>query len=660
MKAIIRYVVRFVLVWLMSVGFLAPQPAEASQSNISPTDKHAWSEGAGWMDFGTDHSSVIVHSSYLSGHAWCRNIGWISLGNSSGKPYQNTGADDWGVNIDTEGNLSGYAWSDVAGWISFSTPHSQVTMDTEGRFDGYAWSQNIGWIHFRNAAPAYNLRRINIAPTLASSNPELAGLTDDDTDNAGASVSEILAESVTDVGDGALEGIAVYDTEPGNGEWQYSPDDGVRWNPLGTVSQSSTLLLASDDKIRFVPDGIGADSASISFYAWDQTFGSPGETADVSARGDTTAFSTAGDTASATVTLVIDVSGQVTYHSSGEPLSEMLLTLEAEDGSAYTAYTDQDGYYTLSDIPPGDYTLAPSGTDPGPDTLTATDASEIARHVAKLLTFDEWQQLAADVNQNDKISGMDASDLARYATELIPEMNEDGIHWAFTQTPIRYSRLDSDRENQDFDAVRLGDVSGNYSSGREVRASRGERGSETEIRAAPGDRLSIPVVINSEDGIAGIDIRIEFDAVMLTVSDVTLADGVLEHEPYALVANTRDPGRMTLAIFGTGWNLFSGSGTVLHVSFDVIGAKPGILAEFTNFLCNEIPVSGAREKGREAFGGFYMNGGLFQRIRLRAEYDLARHDLDGDGRISLTDAVFALQQGDLEGAIRALQAVAGF
>ena len=91
--------------------------------------------------------------------------------------------------------------------------------------------------------------------------------------------------------------------------WQYGLTDtplrasltGSTWNSVGTVSTSSALLLRDTDLMRFVPDGLNSDSGSFNFYAWDQTSGTYGTKADVTAIGGSTAFSSVSDTVSITI-----------------------------------------------------------------------------------------------------------------------------------------------------------------------------------------------------------------------------------------------------------------------------------------------------------------------------------------------------------------------
>ena len=89
---------------LLSIA--ATQPALA-QSNISPTDKRAWSENCGWMNWRDAGSpagaqGAQLHSTFLSGFVWCENIGWINLGDgapANGAAYANNTGADFGVNI---------------------------------------------------------------------------------------------------------------------------------------------------------------------------------------------------------------------------------------------------------------------------------------------------------------------------------------------------------------------------------------------------------------------------------------------------------------------------------------------------------------------------------------------------------------------------------
>ena len=144
--------------------------AALAASNMDPTNKFAWAENAGWLDFGpTNGGGVVVTNvglnNYLSGYAWAENVGWISLGATNApQPYANTASTNYGVNMNrTNGLLAGYAWGENCGWVNFAaTNGGAVILDlNSGRFNGYAWSESVGWIHFTNATSAtvnYNVQ----------------------------------------------------------------------------------------------------------------------------------------------------------------------------------------------------------------------------------------------------------------------------------------------------------------------------------------------------------------------------------------------------------------------------------------------------------------------------------------------------------------------
>ena len=156
-----------------------------------------------------------------------------------------------------------------------------------------------------------NVTATNTAPTLDNTGTVTVGsITEDQTTNSGETVAAIIlsagGDRIADVDVGAVEGIAITALNSGNGTWQYSLDNGASYVDIAPVSGSSALLLRSTDMIRFVPDGLNGTTADFTFQAWDQTSGAAGTRADASVNGGTTAFSTATETATITVSAVND------------------------------------------------------------------------------------------------------------------------------------------------------------------------------------------------------------------------------------------------------------------------------------------------------------------------------------------------------------------
>jgi len=97
---------------------------------------------------------------------------------------------------------------------------------------------------------------INDAPVFdIAGTMTLTNIFEDDTDPAGDIVTSIIASAggdrITDVDDGAVEGIAVTGVVDTNGQWQF--DIGGGWTAFGGVSDASAVLLDGSASIRFVP-----------------------------------------------------------------------------------------------------------------------------------------------------------------------------------------------------------------------------------------------------------------------------------------------------------------------------------------------------------------------------------------------------------------------
>jgi hypothetical protein len=118
----------------------------------------------------------------------------------------------------------------------------------------------------------------------------------------GDAVSTLVGTLATDANAKTKFGIAVTGlTGAGNGAWQYSVG-GNKWSPVGTVGDTTALLLGPKHKLRFVPNGNFNGQAMVTYRAWDQSAGTAGSKAAVAG----SAFSSATETAVVNVTPVND------------------------------------------------------------------------------------------------------------------------------------------------------------------------------------------------------------------------------------------------------------------------------------------------------------------------------------------------------------------
>ncbi|WP_298625221.1 Ig-like domain-containing protein [uncultured Zoogloea sp.] len=163
---------------------------------------------------------------------------------------------------------------------------------------------------------------VNDAPVLASALPTLTPLTEDDTGNTGQTVASFIGSTISDVDAGAVQGIAISATANGNGHWEYSTNGGSTWNTVTGLTGANGLLLASTDKIRFVPDGQNATTATLTYHAWDQSTGTSGTLVSLAATGSTSAFSPTNNQASIAVSAVNDAPVLAAGDTTLTPLTE--------------------------------------------------------------------------------------------------------------------------------------------------------------------------------------------------------------------------------------------------------------------------------------------------------------------------------------------------
>jgi hypothetical protein len=164
--------------WSLTFGGLTM--VLANNSTINGTNHYAYGANLGWVDWRGDTThGAVIRTNVCSGYIYSANFGWISLGNglpTNGVHYQNLSASDFGVNVDSAGNLNGYAYGANIGWINFTNIGTPKVDLASGNLSGYVWSANCGWISLSNTVAYVQAAALQqSAPPVTA--PKLGGIT---------------------------------------------------------------------------------------------------------------------------------------------------------------------------------------------------------------------------------------------------------------------------------------------------------------------------------------------------------------------------------------------------------------------------------------------------------------------------------------------------
>ena len=197
----------------------------------------------------------------------------------------------------------------AAGNLSYTHSGDETTSDS------FSFTATDGGSSTGETIFTFSVTAVNDAPALTATPVTLTGISEDPTTNNGDAVNiAAITSKISHPDAGALKGIAVTAVDNSNVKWHYTTN-GTTWQDfsatVGAVANLGTgarlLSATATNKIRFVrnPDDSGS-AGNITFRAWDTTTGTNGGTADTTANGGATAFSSATVTATLTVSPVND------------------------------------------------------------------------------------------------------------------------------------------------------------------------------------------------------------------------------------------------------------------------------------------------------------------------------------------------------------------
>ncbi len=266
------------------------------------------------------------------------------------------------------------------------------------------------------------------------------------------------------------------------------------------------------------------------------------------------------------------ISGTIKYHSSDLPVNEA--QVEISGGSHNSQTTGSSGTFTFESLQANNNFDIDASKSSGLINycIIGYDAALTARiAVGMFPNATDNQQIAADVDKNGSVQMYDASLIAQYAVGLTPNQDSQVGEWTFNPGSRYYNSLNSNYANQDFRAIILGDVDGNWSPGNLLAKHKDKNFGDSvinTIEVLSKEQILIPLKVTEKMNVLSFDATLTYDENILEF--VTL-EKTQEIEGFQIYLNKSEAGRLRL----TGFALEPKNlqGCFLELAFNVVAEK---------------------------------------------------------------------------------------
>jgi len=276
------------------------------------------------------------------------------------------------------------------------------------------------------------------------------------------------------------------------------------------------------------------------------------------------------------------VTGTVTYGNAigtptpPRPVPNVLVSATSAFNN-FSTTTNSSGVYLLDQFYGGTfYTVTPTksnGNSTG--SISSYDAALITQYVTQQISFTDAQITVADVSGNGSVSSFDASQVSTYASLTCGSCGNTG-NWKFSPTNRTYSSCPNETD-QDYSALQMGEVSGNWPNGGSGRMNGPVRNTAVlapNLRAAPGKEIILPISVEqaADKGIISYEFNLRYDPTVIQPAADVVSLAKTVSGDLTVVANANEPGLLRVVVYGA--YPIEKDGILLNLRFTAIGS-PG-------------------------------------------------------------------------------------
>ncbi|HMY75889.1 MAG TPA: NF038122 family metalloprotease, partial [Blastocatellia bacterium] len=292
------------------------------------------------------------------------------------------------------------------------------------------------------------------------------------------------------------------------------------------------------------------------------------------------------------------LSGTVSYGNSSTAVPGVKLT--ATGAANATANTDASGNYQLPNLSGGSITVTPTKTDDFNTVkqfIRSADAALVARAAVDLEQLNQFQQVAADANNDRRITGFDAALIAKASVEIFDDSTSVVGMWKFVPDKREYSSIAGEMTGQNYTAVLVGDVNGDWRPATANLAATSDLNPSSHrveqpafsvwtpgLKAARGRSAVWPVTVSDLTGlnVTSFDLDIFYDPQELRLhAPAVLTSGTLS-AGMNIVVNDAVAGRLRVSAYSVA--PLSGGGDLLRLNFIALKDLDDTPAIFWNEL----------------------------------------------------------------------------
>ncbi len=243
------------------------------------------------------------------------------------------------------------------------------------------------------------------------------------------------------------------------------------------------------------------------------------------------------------------ISGGIFYQNNNFPVEDVSVQLSG--GAVASQTTGSSGTFAFTGLSGGvDYQITVSKSGHVDATaILGFDAALAARIAIGLYNNPtEAELLAADVDRNGQVQLYDASLIAQYAVGIPPSGNSHVSDWAFKPTTRNFPQLNANITDQNFIAILLGDVDGNWQPGYFMAKINNEKEIYpflSDMKVEAGKEFIVPLKLAADQPVFSFDAEIHFDENLFKFKGV---DAKFDSEQLQLFQN--DNGHGVLRITG--------------------------------------------------------------------------------------------------------------